>query len=125
MKIRNSKFIKALIVISLVAFIGGFFLVTYQQVEQGSAKIESDSDFAKIKAESINKKNIILKVNKKTAYPAEGKYFMSENMNLMIPSDVVEKYFNCACLKYKGDTVVVIKGNTKANLKIDFELVEK
>ena len=49
MKIRNSKFIKALIVISLVAFIGGFFLVTYQQVEQGSAKIESDSDFAKIK----------------------------------------------------------------------------
>ncbi len=124
MKIRNSKSIKALIVICLVAFIGGFFLVTYQQVEQGSAKIESDSDFAKIKAESINKKNIILKVNKKTAYPAEGKYFMSENMNLMIPSDVVEKYLNCACLKYKGDTVVVIKGNTKANLKIDSDKVK-
>ena len=49
---------------------------------------------------------------------------MSENMNLMIPSDVVEKYLNCACLKYKGDTVVVIKGNTKANLKIDSDKVK-
>lgn len=124
MKYKSSKVITTIIVLSLLVFVVGFFFVTYQQVEQGSAKIESDSDFAKIKAESINKKNITLKVNRKTAYPAEGKYFMSSNMNLMIPSSVVEKNLNCACLKYKGDTVVVIKGNTKAILRIDSDKVK-
>lgn len=124
MKYKSSKVITTIIVLSLLVFVVGFFFVTYQQVEQGSAKIESDSDFAKIKAESINKKDITLKVNRKTAYPAEGKYFMSSNMNLMIPSSVVEKNLNCACLKYKGDTVVVIKGNTKAILRIDSDKVK-
>lgn len=117
MKYRSSRFITTVIILCVIVFAVGFGMVTYQTVEQGNAKIESDSDFAKTKAESVNKKDITLKVNKKTAYPSEGKYFMSPNLNLMIPTDVVERYLNCACLKYKGKTIVVIKANTKAILK--------
>lgn len=117
MKYRNTRLITTVIVLAIAVIAIIFGMVTYQQVEQGNAKIESDADFAKIKAEAINKKDITLIVNKKTAYPAEGKYFMSQNLNLMIPTDVVEKNLNCACLKYKGQTVVVIKANTKAILK--------
>ncbi|MCR5429936.1 MAG: peptidase C1 [Eubacterium sp.] len=117
MRFRGSKFITTVIILCVIVFAVGFGMVTYQTVEQGNAKIESDSDFAKTKAESVNQKDITLKVNKKTAYPSEGKYFMSPSLNLMIPSDVVERYLNCACLKYKGKTVVVIKANTKAILK--------
>ncbi len=117
MKFRSSKLITTVIVLCVIAFALAFGMVSYQQVEQGSAKIESDSEFAKTKAESVNKKNITLKVNKKTVYPNKGKFFMSKKMNLMIPTDVVEKNLNCACLKYKGKTVVVVKANTKAILK--------
>ena len=117
MKFKGSKFINTVIVLCVVAFVVVFGLVSYQQVQEGNAKIESSSDFAKAKAESINKKNITVKVNKRTVYPTQGKFFMSQKMNLMIPNEVVEKNLNCACLKYKGNTVVVIKGNTKAILK--------
>ena len=117
MKFKGSRFITTVIVLSIIIFILGFGLVSYQQVEEGKAKIESDVDFAKAKALSINQKDITLKVNKKTVYPSVGKYYMSDNLNLMIPTDVVERGMNCACLKYKGKTVVVIKGNTKAVLK--------
>ncbi len=117
MKYRNTKLITTLIVLCIIAFAVAFGLVTYQTVDQGNAKIESDADFAKIKAESINQKGIIVIVNKKRVYPSKGKFFMSPKMNLMIPTEVVEKNLNCACLKYKGKTVVVIKGNTKAILK--------
>ena len=83
-----------------------------------SLKHRNSSSFSRIAmAEAINKKDIKLKVNKKTVYPSQGKYFMSPKMNLMIPTDVVEKNLNCACLNYKGETVVVIKANTKAVLK--------
>ena len=114
MKYRNTRLITTVIVLCVIAVAVVIGLVSYQSLEQGSAKIESSNDFAKIKAESINDKDITLKVNKKTAYPAEGKYFMTQNLNVMIPMDVVERYLNCACLNYKGKTVVVIKGNTKA-----------
>ncbi len=124
MKFKNTKLITTVIVLCVAVFLIVFGLVSYQQVQEGNAKIENDSDFAKAKALSINKKGITLKVNKKTVYPSKGKYFMSPNMNLMIPSDVVEKNLNCACLKYKGDTVVVIKGNTKAILKIGSDKVK-
>ncbi|MBR2214016.1 MAG: hypothetical protein IJ889_06270 [Eubacterium sp.] len=117
MKYRNTKLITTVIVLCVIALAVVFGLVTYQSVQQGNAKIESDADFAKAKALSINKHDITLKVNKKEVYPSKGKYFMSQNMNLMIPSDVVERSLNCACLNYKGGTVVVIKGNTKAILK--------
>lgn len=114
MKYRNTKLITTVIVICVIALAVLFGLGIFQQVEQGKAKIESGQDFAKIKAESINKKNITLIVNKKSVYPSKGKYFMSQKLNLMIPMDVVERNLNCACLNYKGKTVVVIKGNTKA-----------
>lgn len=114
MKYRNTKLITTVIVLCVIALAVLFGLGIFQQVEQGKAKIESGQDFAKIKAESINKKNITLIVNKKSVYPSKGKYFMSQKLNLMIPMDVVERNLNCACLNYKGKTVVVIKGNTKA-----------
>ena len=124
MKYRSSRFITIVIVLCAIVFLVAFGLVSYQQIEQGDAKIESANDFAKTKAESINKKGITLKVNKKTVYPSKGKFFMSQKMNVMIPSDVVEKNLNCACLKYKGKTVVVIKANTKAILKEDSSKVK-
>ena len=117
MRTRGSKFLTTVIVLSVIVFIIGFGLVSYQQVEQGEAKIESGADFAKAKAESINQKDITLKVNKKSVYPSVGKYYMSSKLNLMIPSNVVESGLNCACLNYKGKTVVVIKANTQAVLK--------
>ena len=117
MKYKSSRLLTTVIVLGVIAFLVAIAMVSYQQIQQGSAKIESDADFAKAKADSINKKGITVKVNKKIVYPSEGKFFMSPKMNLMIPTDVVEKNLNCACLNYKGKTVVVIKGNTKAVLK--------
>ncbi len=117
MKYRGTKFLTIIIVLSIVFFLVAYIMVSYQEVGQGDAKVESDSDFAKTKATYINKKDIKLKVNKKSEYPSFGKYYMSNHMNLMIPIDVAKQKLNCACLIYKDKKVVVIKGNTKAILK--------
>lgn len=119
MRDRRTKNIIYLVVIAIIAIAIAFFVVSRQTVNQGVEKIQSNKDFNALKAKSINEKEIKLVVNKKTVYPSSGKYYMSKNMNLMIPIDVVENSLNCACLKYKGGTVVVIKGNTKAILKMN------
>lgn len=69
-------------------------------------------------AKSANQKPINLKVNNRQILLDETQVYMSENMNLMIPVNIVKDTLNCAENIYHNKRVVIEKGSNIAIMYI-------
>ena len=89
-----------------------------RQVERNSADYEK----AKIKnwnavmAKSSNKKVINLQVDNKKIESKDYTLYMSDNMNLMIPINIIMDVFDCSQNIYNNKRVIVEKGRNIAVL---------
>lgn len=63
----------------------------------------------RIMAKSANKDEINVIVDKKEVKYVNKRAYMSGNMNLMIPLDIVIETFNCAANVYGGEKIVIEK----------------
>jgi len=66
----------------------------------------------RIMAKSANKDEINVIVDKKEVKYVNKRAYMSRNMNLMIPLDIVIETFNCAANVYGGEKIVIEKGSS-------------
>ena len=119
---KRKKIIKLIIWgIGLVCIIGiANFIITSGTVERNSADYEK----AKIKnwnavmAKSSNKKVINLQVDNKKIESKDYTLYMSDNMNLMIPINIIMDVFDCSQNIYNNKRVIVEKGRNIAVMYI-------
>ncbi|MGN0382671.1 MAG: lectin like domain-containing protein [Eubacterium sp.] len=70
-------------------------------------------------ASDINSSDLKLSVDGKSIESKEGKIFMSNNMTIMIPKDVISEAFDCAVNLYDKETLIIEKGTVSIELTID------
>lgn len=97
-----------------------FFLFSRQTVQKSLAgeNIDSNKNWNHVMAKSANQKPINLKVNNRQILLDETQVYMSENMNLMIPVNIVKDTLNCAENIYHNKRVVIEKGSNIAIMYI-------
>ena len=97
-----------------------FFMFSRQTVQKSMAgeNVDSKENWNQIMAESANHKPIHLKVNNRQVELDENQIYMSENMNLMIPLNIIKDTLNCAENIYYNNRVVIEKGSNIAIMYI-------
>lgn len=123
MRTKRNTIIIVIIICAALVFVSTYFILSNQQVEQGNA-VDYEGEFDEVMSLDINQRTIRLKVNKEDATSNQAKFFMSKNMNLMIPLDVVKENLGCAANVYDKHRLVVAKGNTKAITHIGDNKIE-
>lgn len=98
-----------IIIVSITAFSRG-------SLQKGIGEIEVNKDWNKVMAESINRSEIKLDVDGKAIDMGGSHLYMSDNMELMIPADIVIESFDCAANIYENNRIVVEKGSSKAEM---------
>lgn len=104
------------LLIALVVIVTAVF--ASQSVQKGLTTVDASQLWNSVMAKNINKKNIILKVDGREVSIEKGNAYMSENMVLMIPVNVVTQAFNCAQNLYEEKNLVIEKGASKAELTV-------
>lgn len=103
--------IALLIIVGITVFSGS-------SLQKGISEAQYSEDWDKVMAQSINKSEINLNVDAEIIDIEESRLYMSENMELMIPLDIVTETFDCAVNMYKNKRIVVEKGSSKAEMRI-------
>lgn len=117
----------------VVLIIGLSIIFSGQSVQKGliSEKKSSGIDNEKVEvspessiwnrvmAKSANSNEITLFVDREQIKDTSEKMYMSDNMNLMIPLDIVTEAFDCAANVYEKKKIVIEKGSSIAVLYLD------
>lgn len=116
---KNKKLLIAYVPIFLLAIIViiGISIFSGQSLQKGISDVETNNDWERVMAKSINQSEIKLKVDGKEIDLKDNHLYMSERMELMIPYDIVIETFDCARNMYNNKKIVIEKGSSKAILK--------
>lgn len=106
-----------MIMLALVIIIG-ITAFSRRNLQKGINEIEINDDWNKVMAKSINQSEIKLNVDGKEIDLGDRQLYMSDNMELMIPTDIVIETFDCSQNIYGDDRIVIEKGSSKATLRI-------
>lgn len=103
--------------ILLLIMIIGIMAFSGSSLQKGINEVEMNKKWEKIMADSINQSEIKVKVDGREINSAD-RFYMSDNMELMIPWDTIIDTFDCARNLYYRDKIVIEKGSSKAVLYI-------
>ncbi len=120
----------------LVLFIiVGITVFSGRSLQKGIDEVEINNEWDRVMSKSINQSEIKLRVDGNEIHLGNGRFYMSDNMELMIPSDIITETFDCAQNLYKDNRLVIEKGSSKAVMHIgkkkfkfndnDYKLKEK
>ena len=111
-----------IIYIPILIVVAGFFIGTVilsgENVQKGMEEIPYNKKWDQVMAQSINKKDIHLTVNGYVVENETSKLYMSENMELMIPSKTVIETFDCAQNLHQKKELVIERGSNKAVMQV-------
>lgn len=106
------------IIVLIFTCVAGVFAFSDESVQKGITDTESNKLWNGVIAKNINDNTIKLKVDGNQIDMNESEPYMSKNMELMIPSDIIIDTFNCASNLYDNKKLVIEKGSSKAVMKI-------
>lgn len=124
MRLRNRIYIVLIIVIVALQVINvkGF---------DGNSQIIEDKEYKfgmlewdSIIADSVNSKDIVLKIDGKEIGTNQCKTYMNSNRELMISTTDFTRLFQCSYRFYSGNTVIIEKGETRIKAVVDSYSVE-
>lgn len=104
--------------ILLIIIIIGINILSTQSVQKSVEEVETNVSWNKVMSDTINQKEINLCVDGKNVELHNEKIYMSENMELMIPANIVIETFDCAQNLYDNKRLVISKGSNKAVMYI-------
>ena len=117
---KNKKLLIAYVPMLFLAIIViiGISIFSGQSLQKGISDVETNNDWERVMAKSINQSEIKLKVDGKKIDLKDNRLYMSDRMELMIPYDIVIETFDCARNMYNDKKIVIEKGSSKAILKV-------
>ena len=75
--------------------------------------------WSKAIAASVNNEPIGMYIDGNDAEVKQGKIYMDDTMTLMVPSDILTEAFDCSVTLYKGEELVIEKGNITLKMTVD------
>lgn len=117
MKNRRILIVYIPILILALMLVVGITVLSGGSFQKGIEEVKIDKQWEKIMADSINQSEIKVSVNGREL-TSEDKFYMSDNMELMIPWDSIIEPFDCARNLYNKNKIVIEKGSSKAVLRV-------
>ncbi len=105
-------------VMLMLLIIVGVTVLSKQSVQKGINEVETNAAWNKVMSTVINQTVINLNVDGEKIELKDKKLYMSENMELMIPADIVVETFDCARNLYNNKRLVIEKGSSKAVMQL-------
>lgn len=87
-------------------------------IEQGQKPAPRMELWGGIIAESINQKPIYLSVDGSLLELEQGKIYMDETLNLMLPVSMIRDNFNCSSYVRNGETLVMEQGDVSVSMNM-------
>lgn len=106
----------------------GFFMLFQNMVEPSIAigktytSQEQPTAWKAIMADNINSKGINLVVDGKKVVSSKA-VIMSDDMYVLFPSQIIANTLNCAYNEYEDGTILIQKGDNKAELELDSDYI--
>lgn len=117
MKYRRFFFIST--VVLLVAVFVEMQDVVYSRAIQKGYQIDKKEElWNELIADSVNQKTIYISVDGNYLDLKKGEVYMDENLNLMIPSNFLTKYFNCSAKVYDKKTLLIQQNQTTIEMNL-------
>lgn len=110
--------------ILLLILTAGINILSTQSVQKSVEEVESNASWNKVMSDTINQKEINLSVNGKNIELYNEKLYMSQNMELMIPANIIIDVFDCAQNLYDDKKLVISKGSNKAIMRLGRNLLK-
>lgn len=108
-----------ILAIALIVFGTLKSVTTTEYVERGiSIQAKPDTWYTMI-ASDINLQTLRLSVDGKEIKSKNGNFFMSDELNLMIPKEDIREAFDCAVNLYNNETLIIEKGAVTLELTVN------
>ena len=123
---KENRWLIFYVAIGILIVLAGVFLffVSKKSVQKNIVTVEYSKQWNHIMADSINQKNILLKIDNAMVDCSKAKPFFTNNMELMIPCSIVKEGFDCAENLYKKKKLVIERGSNEAELKLGSKLLK-
>lgn len=117
---KNKKIIAFYFLIICFLLVGavGYTFFSKGSIQKSVANIDFNDQWKQIMAEEINKTEIKIKVDGNLINIEEGTPYMTDEMELMLPLDMIKEAFDCTENVYEGSRVVIEKGSNQATLYV-------
>lgn len=117
---KKRKYILGISMLVLLMLAGLLiYRLTSESVQKGLTTVDAGELWNSIMSKTINKQDITLNVDGTPVAIDDAEAYMSDNMVLMIPANVVTEAFNCAENLYDDTRLVIEKGTSKAVLTVE------
>ena len=115
-----------MLVIALIAMCGylGYRNINTTEYIQQSYKVEEIPDsWYKPIVRSVNSKAINLVVNGIKSISGKYGLVMNENMELMVPLNILSETFDCAVYQYNDENITIEKNNSKITMSVNSDVM--
>lgn len=125
-KVRYSKryvVFTLLLVLALILKFANFKGVTEEIGQFRGADLQS-SDWNPLIAKSINEKNLTVAIDNKVYTNKDNGIYMDENLNLMVPLDLIRDSYNCSVHLYDDTALLIEKYSDSLWMSLDDQKVQ-
>lgn len=125
-KVRYSKryvVFTLLLVLALILKFANFKGVTEEIGQFRGADLQS-SDWNPLIAKSINEKNLTVAIDNKVYTNKDNGIYMDENLNLMVPLDLIRDSYNCSVHLYDDTALLIEKYSDSLWMSLDDQEVQ-
>ena len=89
-----------------------------RSVEKESSMKKQEALWNGLIAESVNQKTIYISVDGQYLELERGEVYMDDNLNLMVPTTFLSKYFNCSARLYDGKKLLIQQNTTTIQMNL-------
>lgn len=116
---KHSKFfIFSIFVLIVTLLIEMQDFVYSRSVEKESSMKKQEALWNGLIAESVNQKTIYISVDGQYLELERGEVYMDDNLNLMVPTTFLSKYFNCSARLYDGKKLLIQQNTTTIQMNL-------
>lgn len=123
------QYVKRYIAFTLVLVIGfllkfNTFAEDYQQISNFRGASMQKVDWNPMIAASVNENLLSIVIDNKEYTNEEYSFYMNDELNIMLPTNMLAEALNCSAHVYDGDTLVLEKHSSKLVFGVDESTVE-
>lgn len=123
------QYIKRYIAFTLVLVIGFFmkfntFAEDYQQINSFRGASIQEEAWNPLIADSVNENLLSIIIDNKEYTNEEYNFYMNDELNIMLPAQMLSDALNCSAHVYEGDTLVLEKHGSKLVFELEEDTVD-
>ena len=119
MRHRKRYILMAVITAAIFAWRFGCFFGGYESVLLSGEGVFLEEEWNPLIAGSVNAKTITVNIDSRQYTNREMPVFMDENLNIMVPSDILTEGLKCSSHLYEGKELLIEKRNDTVSMKLN------